>query len=75
MKKAFASLGKQKMFGKGDRTVTKFPASPQRPGQTSQHAGKAAPRRSGTKVRSAAVDEAGDMGGSPGASQPRRPAA
>ena len=27
MKKTFASGGKQKMFGKGDRTMTKFPAA------------------------------------------------
>jgi hypothetical protein len=73
--KTFAVGDRTRMFGAGDGTKSKFPAEPQRPGQTSQHVGKAAPRRSGTKVRSAAVDEAGTMGGSPGASQPRRPAA
>jgi hypothetical protein len=58
MKKTFASGGKQKMFGKGDRTVTKYPAEPQRPGRTGQHGStKSAPRRSSAKVRSAAVDE------------------
>jgi hypothetical protein len=63
------------MFGAGDRTKSKFPAEPQRAGRTGQHATKPASKRTGAKVRSAAVDEAGDMGGSPGASQPRRPAA
>jgi hypothetical protein len=67
--KMFASGGRAKMFGAGDRTKSKFPASPQRPGQTSQHGGKAAPKRSGGKARSAVVDVAGDSGGSPGASQ------
>jgi hypothetical protein len=71
----FAAGGRQKMLGKGDRTVTKFPAARQVPGQTSQHAGKAAPKRTGAKLPSAAVDQAGTMGGSPGVSQPRRPAA
>jgi hypothetical protein len=74
MKKTFASGGKQKMFGKGDRTVTKYPAEPQRPGRTGQHSTKSAPRRSSANVRSAAVDDAGDMGGSR-AANPRRPAA
>jgi len=69
----FASGGKQKMFGKGDRTVTKFPAEPQKPGRTGQHLTKAAPKRAAG--RRPAADQAGDMGGSPGASQPRRPAA
>jgi hypothetical protein len=71
----FATGGKRSMLGKGTRTETAFPASMQKPGRTGQHSTKAAPKRSGAKVRSAAVDEAGDMGGSPGASQPRRPAA
>jgi hypothetical protein len=75
MKKTFASGGRTKMFGAGDRTKSKYPAAPQKPGRTGQHSTKAASKRSGAKVRSAAVDEAGDMGGSPGASQPRRPAA
>jgi hypothetical protein len=75
MKKQFASGGRQKTLGKGDHTRTAVLASPQRPGRTAQHGGKLAPKRSGAKVRSAAVDVAGDSGGSPGASQPRRPAA
>jgi hypothetical protein len=53
----------------------RYPAEPQRPGRTGQHSTKPAMRRTGAKVRSATVDQAGDMGGSPGASQPRRPAA
>jgi hypothetical protein len=71
----FASGGKRSMLGKGDRTKSAYPATPQKPGRTGQHATKAAPKRTGAKVRSAAVDVAGDSGGSPGASQPRRPAA
>ena len=74
MNKKFASGGKRPMLGKGDRTKTKYPAEPQRPGRTGQHSTKAASKRSGAKVRSAAVDEAGDMGGSR-AANPRRPAA
>jgi hypothetical protein len=76
MNRKFAAGGRTKMFGAGNRTKSKYPAARQVPGQTSQHAGKAAPRRSGhpPKVRSAAVDEAGDMGGSR-AANPRRPAA
>jgi hypothetical protein len=62
------------MLGKGDRTKTKYPAEPQRAGQTGQHSTKPALKRTGAKVRSAAVDEAGDMGGSR-AANPRRPAA
>jgi hypothetical protein len=54
---------------------SKFPAGPQLAGRTGQHSGKAAGKRTGAKVRSAAVDQAGDCGGSPAASQPRRPAA
>jgi hypothetical protein len=69
----FASGGRTKMFGKADRTKSNYPASPQRPGQTSgQASGKPAPKR---RPGRAPVDTAGDMGGSPGASQPRRPAA
>jgi hypothetical protein len=45
MKKTFASGGKQKMLGKGDRTKSKYPAEPQKPGRTGQHATKAAPKR------------------------------
>jgi hypothetical protein len=75
MKKTFASGGKRPMLGAGSRTRTSYPADPQKPGRTGQHATKPAPKRSGGKVRSAAVDEAGDMGGSRGVSQPRRPAA
>jgi hypothetical protein len=71
----FAAGGKRKTLGKGDRTRTSYPAEPQRPGRTGQHSTSPALRRTGAKVRSAAVDTAGDMGGSPGASQPRRPAA
>ena len=73
--KLFASGGRAKMFGTADRTKSKFPAEQQRPGQTSGQAGKSAVKRTGAKVRSAVVNDAGDMGGSPGASQPRRPAA
>jgi hypothetical protein len=72
--KQFARGGKTPMFGKNDRSKSANPASPQKPGRTGQHATKAAPTRTGN-IRSAAVDTAGDMGGSSGASQPRRPAA
>jgi hypothetical protein len=72
--KTFASGGNRKTLGKGDRTKTKYPAEPQRPGRTGQHATKPALKRTGAKVRSGAVDEAGDMGGSR-AANPRRPAA
>jgi hypothetical protein len=74
MKTTFASGGKRPMLGKGDRTKTKYPAEPQRPGRTGQHSTKPALKRTGGKVRSAGVDEAGDMGGSR-AANPRRPAA
>ena len=74
MQKTFAAGGKRPMLGKGDRTKTAFPAKQQRPGQTGQHDSKAVLKRTGAKVRSAAVDEAGDMGGSR-AANPRRPAA
>ena len=74
MNKTFASGGKRPMLGKGDRTKTKYPAEPQRPGQTGQHSTKPALKRSSAKVQSGAVDEAGDMGGSR-AANPRRPAA
>jgi hypothetical protein len=70
--KQFARGGKTPMFGKGDRTKSSFPASPQKPARTGQHATKAAPKRQPGR---APVDTAGDMGGSPGASQPRRPTA
>ena len=70
----FATGGKRSMLGKGTRTETAFPASMQKPGRTGQHSTKAAPKRPGAKVRSAAVDEAGSMGGSR-AANPRRPAA
>jgi hypothetical protein len=68
--KVFARGGKQKMFGAADRTRSKYPADPQKPGRTGQHATKLAPKRTGARV-----NEAGDMGGSRAASQPRRPAA
>jgi hypothetical protein len=73
----FAAGGKQKMLGKGDRTRTSYPAGPQRPGQTSGQAASPKPvRRSAvTRITKVPVDTAGDMGGSAGASQPRRPAA
>jgi hypothetical protein len=71
--KTFARGGKRPMFGQGDRTQSKHPASPQRPGQTSGQAGKSAVKRTSAKGR--AVDEAGAMGGSRGVSNPRRPAA
>jgi hypothetical protein len=67
--KVFASGGRTKMFGRSDRTKSAYPAEPQKPGRTGQHAVKPPPRRRG------ATDLAGDMGGSPGASNPRRPAA
>jgi hypothetical protein len=70
--KTFAAGGRTKMFGAGDRTKSKFPAELQRPGRTGQHATKPAPKR---RPGRAPVDAAGDMGGSAGASQPRRPAA
>jgi hypothetical protein len=62
----FARGGKQPMFGKSDRAKSSYPAGPQKAGRTAQHATKP-----GKPVR----DQAGDMGSSPGASQPRRPAA
>jgi hypothetical protein len=73
MKKTFATGGKRPMLGKGDRTKSAFPASPQKPGQTGQHSTKAAakPMRKGAR---GPVDIAGDMGGSR-AANPRRPAA
>ena len=67
----FASGGKRPMLGKGDRTRTSYPAEPQRPGRTGQHSTKPALKRTGAK----AADTAGDMGGSAGVSNPRRPAA
>jgi hypothetical protein len=75
--KEFAAGGRTKMFGAGDRTKSRYPASPQRPGQTSGQAASPKPvRRSAAKrITKAPVDTAGDMGGSAGASQPRRPAA
>jgi hypothetical protein len=74
VKTTFASGGRRPMLGKGDRTKTKYPAEPQRPGRTGQHSTKPALKRTGAKAGSAAVDEAGDMGGSR-AANPRRPAA
>jgi hypothetical protein len=74
MNKTFAAGGKRPAFGKGDRTRTSYPAEPQKPDRTGQHSTKTTQRRTGAKVRSAAVDEAGDMGGSR-AANPRRPAA
>jgi hypothetical protein len=68
----FAGGGATPMFGAGDRVKSKFPAEPQKPGRTGQHSTKPAPKR---RPGRAPVDTAGDMGGSPGASQPRRPAA
>ena len=73
--KQFASGGRTKMFGAGDRTKSRFPAVKQVPGQTSQHAPGKSLRRIATTVKSAVANEAGDMGGSRAASQPRRPAA
>jgi hypothetical protein len=70
----FASGGRIKMFGTSDRTRTKYPAEPQKPGRTGQHLSKPVLKRSSAKVRSGVVDEAGDMGGSR-AANPRRPAA
>jgi hypothetical protein len=46
--KQFARGGKTKMFGSGDRTVTKSPAKTQRAG-VSGHATKGAPKRAGAK--------------------------
>ena len=74
MKKQFAAGGRVKMLGKGNHTKSAYPAEPQKLGRTGQHSTKSAPRRAGAKVRSTAVDEAGDMGGSR-AANPRRPAA
>ena len=74
MNKTFASGGKRPMLGKGDRTKTKYPAEPQRPGRTGQHSTKPALKRTGAKARFGALDDAGDMGGSR-AANPRRPAA
>jgi hypothetical protein len=70
--KLFASGGVTPMFGKADRTKSAYPADPQKPGRTGQHATKPAPKR---RPGRAPVDAAGDMGGSAGASMPRRPAA
>ena len=70
--KLFARGGVTPMFGKNDRTKSAYPASPQKPGRTGQHATKAAPKR---RPGRAPVDVAGDMGGTGGSSQPRRPAA
>ena len=70
--KQFDSGGRTGMFGKADRTKSSNPASPQKPGRTGQHSTKPAPKR---RPGRAPVDVAGDSGGSPGASQPRRPAA
>jgi hypothetical protein len=61
------------MFGAGGRTRSKYPAEPQRPGRTGQHSTRAA-KYTGSKARSGALDDVGDMGGSR-AANPRRPAA
>jgi hypothetical protein len=71
--KVFARGGRTKMFGAGDRVKSKFPAEPQKPGRTAQHSTK--PAKPVRKPGRAPVDTAGDMGGSAGASMPRRPAA
>ena len=73
--KQFAAGGKTPMFGKSDRTKSAYPADPQRPGQTSGQAASPKPVRPAKRITKAPVDTAGDMGGSAGASQPRRPAA
>jgi hypothetical protein len=76
--KLFAAGGKQHMFGAGDRTKTKYPASLQKPNRTGQHDGKPAPHprtKSGDQPGRAPINFAGDMGGSAGAAKPRRPAA
>ena len=70
--KTFASGGKTPMFGKADRTKSAYPAEPQKSGRTGQHSTKPVPKR---RPGRAPVDTAGDMGGSAGASMPRRPAA
>ena len=70
--KQFDSGGRTGMFGKADRTKSSNLASPQKPGRTGQHSTKPVLKR---RPGRAPVDTAGDMGGSPGASQPRRPAA
>ena len=69
--KSFATGGRTKMFGAGTRSKTKYPAEPQRPGRTGQHSTKPALKRTGAEV----ADTAGDMGGTGGVSNPRRPAA
>jgi hypothetical protein len=71
--KVFASGGSTKMFGAGDRIKSRYPADPQRPGRTGQHSTR--PAKPVRKPGRAPVDTAGDMGGSAGASMPRRPAA
>jgi hypothetical protein len=75
--KVFAAGGTTPMFGKADRTKSAYPAEPQRPGQTSGQAASPKPvRRSAVKrITKVPVDTAGDMGGTGGSSQPRRPAA
>jgi hypothetical protein len=55
MKTAFASGGKRPMLGKGGRTKSAYPATPQKPGKTGQHNGKSAAKRTGAKVRSGTV--------------------
>jgi hypothetical protein len=67
MNKQFARGGKKPMLGAGSRTRTAFPAAPQKPGRTGQHATKAAPKR--TRPGRAPLDEAGSMGGSQQAQQ------
>jgi hypothetical protein len=71
--KLFAAGGRTKMFGSSDRTKSAYPAEPQRPGRTAQHSTK--PAKPVRKPGRAPVDTAGDMGGSPGVANPRRPAA
>ena len=68
----FARGGKRPMLGKGDRTKSSYPADPQKPARTAQHDGKPTPKR---RPGRGASDTAGDMGGSAGVANPRRPAA
>jgi hypothetical protein len=75
--KQFARGGATPMFGAGTRTKSAYPAGPQRPGQTSGQAASGKTVRPAKRIAkvSSAANPGGGMGGSAGASQPRRPAA
>jgi len=75
MNKKFATGSRTKMFGTNDRVKDQVSGQPAEARPDWPALNEASPlKRSGGKVRSAAVDEAGDMGGSR-AANPRRPAA